>query len=440
MIQARRIAMDEPLTHPLRQAWPTLWILVGLCVLSLLDRQIMSLMIQPIRHDLAITDFQISLLQGLAFGLFYALCGLPIGALVDRKPRRVLIWASVLIWSLATMASGLANSFVLLMLARMAVGGAEATLGPAAYSLISDLFPKHRLAFVLSVFSTGGTIGASMAFLLGGLIINQMEQVHLSLPGYGLLAPWQLTFIALGLPGVLIAFVIFAVREPVRRNTGVATSDKDWRAFGRFLNSRARLFSGLFLGCGLISMVGYGYLAWLPSFFIRSYGLSVLQVGGLMSLIVGVSGITGGLLSGWIVDKMFARGIKDAHLLYWAWAAVAVAALSAVAFVMPSLAAFCVVLVALQMLLPFSGVAAAAVQIATPDRFRGRTSAVYILVFNILGLGFGASAVAAVTDFVFHDDAKVGLAIGATAVVLSLAAAVLFAFGRKGMREALSEG
>lgn len=432
------MAAIEPLVRPLRQAWPTLWILVGLCVLSLLDRQIMSLMIQPIRQDLGISDFQISLLQGLAFGLFYALCGLPIGFLVDRKPRRVLIWASVLIWSLATMASGLADSFFLLMLARMAVGGAEATLGPAAYSLISDLFPKHRLAFVLSIFSTGGTIGASLAFLLGGLIINQMEHVHLSLPGHGLLAPWQLTFLALGLPGVLIAFVIFAVREPARRGSPSNVSDQDWRAFGRFLHGRARLFASLFVGCGLISMVGYGYLAWLPSVFIRTYGLTVLQVGGLMSLIVGVSGIAGGLLSGWIVDRMFARGIKDAHLLYWTWASIAVAALSAIAFVMPSLVTFCIVLVALQMILPFSGVAAAAVQIATPDRFRGRTSAVYILVFNILGLGFGASAVAAVTDFVFHDDAKVGLAIGVTAVILSLLASGLFAFGRKGMREALA--
>lgn len=325
----------SPLLHPLPQAWLTLWILVGLCILSLLDRQIIALMIQPIRADMGISDFEISLLQGLAFGLFYACCGLPIGYLVDRHPRRLLIFAGVFIWSLATAASGLAHTFGLLLVARMAVGGAEAVLGPAAYSLIADLFPRERLAFVLSIFSMGGTLGASLAFLLGGVLISQLEGVSLSLPYVGALATWQLTFLTLGLPGLLIAFVIFAVREPVRRGLGGQPRHGDWQAFVAFLRLRGRLFSCLFIGCGLISMMGYGYLAWLPSYLIRSHDLTVLQVGTLMGVLIGASGVVGGLLSGWLVDRLFARGIKDAHLLYWVWASIALVVLSGVAFAMP---------------------------------------------------------------------------------------------------------
>lgn len=437
--------MSDPVLPPVvardrtsPQAWLTLWILVGLCVLSFLDRQIISLMTKPIRADLGLSDFQFSLLQGLAFGLFYAVCSVPIGWLVDRRPRRVLIWAGVGVWSLATAASGLARSFPHLLLARMGVGAAEATLTPAAYSMISDLFPPRRLALALSIFSTGASIGASLAFLVGGLLISALENVSLSLPGFGGLATWQLTLVCLGLPGLALAFVIFAVREPARRSEKLLAPAADWTEFFAFLKSRARLFSALFVGCGLISMIGYGYLAWLPAYLMRVHGLTILQVGLLMSTLIGASGITGGILSGWFVDRLFARGRRDAHLFYWSWAALAVASLSVAAFAAPNLVTFCLVLVLVQMVLPFSGVAAAAVQITTPDRFRGRTSALFILVFNLLGLGLGATAVAAVTDFVFHDDLKVGQSIAVTAAVLGLLASVLFYSGRKAMRETLA--
>lgn len=423
-----------PLERPLPRAWLTLGVLVTLGVLSLIDRQILSLMIGPIRADLRITDFQISLLQGISFGLFYAICGLPIGFLVDRLSRRWIIWAGVTIWSLATIASGLSRSFTHLLLARMGIGAAEATLSPAAYSIIADVFPKRRLALVLSIFSTGTTIGSSLAFLLGGLLISRLDGVTVVLPHYGLLSGWQLTLLALGVPGLAIAALIFTVREPPRRSERPASA-ADWTEFWAFLRSRARLFACLFVGCGLISMVGYGYFAWLPAYLMRVYGLSVLQVGFLISGLTSVSGVSGGLLSGWFVDRMFFKGRKDAHLLYWSWAALAVAGLSIAVFAAPNLWVFCILLFIVQMILPFTGVAAAAVQIATPDRFRGRTSSVFILVFNLFGLGLGASTVAALTDFVFRDDAMVGQSIAVTGAVLGVIAAGLFALARKPMRD-----
>lgn len=434
-LSATVILVDD---RPGAKPWIALFILLGLAVLSFLDRQIVALMVAPIRHDLGISDFQIGLLQGVAFGVFYAVLGLPFGWLADRVSRRWVIWGGVTIWSLATTASGLSHSFGHLFAARLFVAAGEAALSPTAYSLISDLFPRRKLAFALSIFATGATVGHSLAFALGGVLVDQLAHVSVSLPGVGTLSTWQLAFILLGLPGLGIALVAFLIPEPSRgagRDDGRAGKAE----FIDFLKTRRRLFGLSFIGFGLISTVGYGVLGWLPAFLGRHFGLSTMTIGFLLAVQTTLAGISGGVLSGRIVDALFARGVEDAHLRYWTVAALLCGMLGLLAFTAQTLTMFFIWAFLLQMLLPFTGVAAAMVQVATPERLRGRASALFILTFNLLGLGLGTPLVAAITDFVLHDDAKVGWSIALVSVTLSPVAALLFWLSRGSLRSALSE-
>jgi len=359
-----------------------------------------------------------------------------LGWLVDRYSRRLVIWSGVTVWSLATVASGLSRRYVELFVSRLAVGAGEAALSPAAYSLISDIFPKHRLAFALSVYSTGATIGSALAYTFGGALISYLSNVTIAVPPLQSLSTWQLTFVALGAPGLVLALLIFLIPEPVRRERVHTVAAGE---FWTFLKRRRRLFSYQFVGCGLLSLVGYGYLAWLPAYLMRHFHLSVYQAGLLLGPLVAFSGIVGGVASGIVVDWLFAKGRRDAHMIYWMWACLALVVVSIAQFTAPTLWSFAIFCSIAQMLTPFSGVNAAAVQIVTPNRLRGRTSSLFILTFNIFGLGLGASAVAFCTDFVYHDDALVGASMATTSSILLPLGALLFALARKPMREAVTE-
>ncbi|MGH7462539.1 MAG: MFS transporter, partial [Longimicrobiales bacterium] len=175
-------------------------------VFSFIDRQITALLIEPIRADLRISDTQFSLIHGLAFAFFYALMGMPIARLADTRSRPVIISAGIFVWSIATATCGLTRNFWQLFAARMAVGCGEAALSPTAYSIIADSFPKSRLGLALGVYSMGSFIGAGLAFLIGGTVIELVTRIGaLELPVLGTVKPWQMTFFIVGMPGVLIA-------------------------------------------------------------------------------------------------------------------------------------------------------------------------------------------------------------------------------------------
>ena len=200
-------------------SWYVVVVLTVAYMFSFLDRQILALLIEPIRQDLEITDFQISLLLGLAFGIFYTALGIPIGRLADRRSRRGIIAVGVTIWCLMTAACGLARNFSQLFLARIGVGVGEATLNPSAYSLISDYFPRQRRGRAISFYNMGVSLGAGVAMVVGGQIIAfAFDTPRVTLPIVGELYAWQLVFLLVGLPGLLIAALMITVREPERRD------------------------------------------------------------------------------------------------------------------------------------------------------------------------------------------------------------------------------
>ncbi|MEQ8802398.1 MAG: MFS transporter [Haliea sp.] len=242
-------------------------------VFSFVDRQILALMVEPIKRDFGLSDTEFSLLHGLVFSIFYALLGLPVGRLMDTSRRTRLISAGVALWSLMCAGCGVVQSFWGMFACRLGIGVGATALSPGASSLISDYFPPARRARALAIYSLGITVGAGLAFVFGGMVVDiAATQQGTILPLLGEVASWQLVFIAVGLPGLLVALMVLTIREPVRREqlfSKDGSSDLSIADIRRFLGTNAQLFSCLFVGLGLVSLASYALLAWIPITFIR---------------------------------------------------------------------------------------------------------------------------------------------------------------------------
>ncbi len=418
------------------RAWWTVALLVVLGMIAFLDRQVISLLVGPLKADLHISDTQVSLLQGLAFALLYGLFAIPIGQAVDRYSRRWVIFSGVFAWGLAATASGLSNSFAELLAARIFVGLGEAALAPAAYSIISDLFVRRRLALVLSIYSIGSSVGAGLALVITGILIGNIGD-GLSLPIFGLLRPWQAVLFLTGLPGLLFCFLIFAIPEPRRTAPGSTTGDAaDWAAVWRFLVSRIGFFACHFTGFACMTAIAYATMSWAPSVLNRGYGWPLSRIGFALG-VVGVStSIAGLLLNGALVDRMFARGRPDAHLRYFMVAAPAIALCGAAAAAATNAAAYLLLMVPVLMLSNFAGVSAAAIQLVTPPALRGRVSAIYLMVIALFGIVTGPFLVAWIGDHVVGPD-HIQRALGIAYALFGAVACMSFALGRAPMRRAL---
>ena len=208
-----------------RRAWVTVFVLLAAYAVAFIDRQILTLLVEPIQRDLEITDTQFSLLSGLAFTLFYTLMGIPLGWLADRGSRRKLILVSVLFWSAMTAACGMAKSFGMLFLARIGVGVGEAGLSPAAFSMIADSFPPEKRSRALSLYAMGAVAGVGLALIIGGAVIGWASTAPpVVLPILGELRTWQLAFLLVSLPGPVLAIAVWALREPKRQELAKASA------------------------------------------------------------------------------------------------------------------------------------------------------------------------------------------------------------------------
>jgi MFS family permease len=398
---------------------------------SFVDRMILNLLIEPIRRDFQISDTEISLLIGFSFALFFAVMGLPLGRLADRVNRRGLICVGVSAWSIATAACGLASNFWALFAARIAVGSGEATLSPAAYSIITDYFPRERLGRALAVYSLGAPVGSGAALMIGGGVVNLVLGLPpLELPLIGPLQAWQLTFFCVGLPGLLVAALMLTVREPERRGRVAETQQVPIREVARFVGQRRLIFGSHLFAISMIAIVMYGAVAWIPQLFVRSYGMRVGDVGLIYGAIFMVCGVAGILVGGSVADRLFSRGFADAH-----FRTILISVLSMLPFMvamplMPTAElAFVVMVPAVFCSSLFGGSAPAALQLITPNELRGQVSAMYFLTVTIVGLGFGPTVYAAMTDYLFGDDAALRYSIALVAATVLPAAAFALSLG-----------
>jgi len=414
-------------------------VLVAMNTIAYLDRSILTLAAPQLRQDLGLTHVEISILLGFGFVIFFVLLGVPFGWLVDRISRRLLIFAGIVVWSLSASAAGLAQGFWQLLAARVGVGAGEATLNPSSYSLIADGVPRHRLALALTVYGGGAGLGGAISVAAGGVLLGYaLAHGAFVLPLIGEVRPWQFVLLLSGLPGLLIAPLIFLAPEPDRRDLlreargDAAMSVGLWQ----FMRERGRLMVSIVAGFSVLQIMSYSFSSWQPTYLVQRFGWNISKVG--LALATGmVLSFCGAFGAGWIVDKLVARGRVDAPLRWAGGVALTSSVLIALAFEVDS-AWGCVILVTIaQLPLALIGILSTALQQVTPNEYRGRVSAIFLLCGNLVGFGFGPLLPAWITDHVFADQALLGHSIALVAASAGAVSAVLLWSGCAPLRAAL---
>ena len=361
--------------------------LVLVYTFNFIDRQIVGILAVPIKADLGLTDTQLGLMGGLAFALFYTLLGIPIAMLADRSNRTRIITVALVLWSAMTAVCGLAQNFVQLFLARLGVGVGEAGGVAPAYSLVTDYFPPEQRARALGAYSFGVPIGSALGIFLGGVIASVVN--------------WRVAFVTVGVAGLVLA-PIFArvVREPRRGRFDGAARHAAPARIGEVARTLAGkpAFWGMSFGAAASSMMGYGLFFWLPSFFVRSYGLTLLEASLYFAAILLIGGIAGIWLGGVLADR-FGRARKSAFATIPALAFLATVPFYVAAVLSPSLVlSFVVFLVPIALGLVWLGPVLAAMQQIVPPNMRTTASAIFLFVNNLIGIGLGTVTLGALSD------------------------------------------
>lgn len=378
----------------------TLSVLVVVYTFNFIDRQILSILIEPIKADLGISDFGMGLLSGTAFAVFYATLGMPLALVADRWNRRNLIGLSLAVWSAMTALSGLAMNFWQLAVARIGVGIGEAGCSPSAHSMLADLYPARERATALGIYSLGIPIGIMFGLFAGGAIAD----------AFG----WRPAFFIVGIPGLLLSLVVFlTVKEPPRGHadghTHVDSGQKNPTITEVFRHLLARRsFVHLAVGGGLTAFVGYGLVTWAPTFFVRSHDMSLTEAGFWLGLVLGIPGGLGIVAGGWLSDRF---GARDTRWYLWvvALALAAVVPFGAAAFLVDawwlSLLLLCVPVMLGNF---YQGTTFAQTQGLAPIRMRAVAAAVLLFILNFIGFVFGPPAVGILSDLLvgtFQNDA-----------------------------------
>lgn len=411
-------------------------------ILSFVDRQILSLLVDPIKRDLGVSDLQMGLLQGFAFALLYAFLGVPVGLLADRAVRKRIIAYGVIFWSVATALCGLAGNYALLFAARMGVGVGEATLSPSAHSFLSDAFEPAKLARAMAIYTMGITLGGGMAYLIGGAVVAAVANADTThLPLIGALRPWQMAFFIVAAPGVVVAALVAMVKEPARQSLvagGGAAARPSLSAVAGYVMTHWRAFLPIYLTTSILGILGYSLSSWFPTLLIRNYDLAQGAAGLYMGFIYLVLGSAGSICGGLLSERLARHGRVDANLLT---VGVVSALLLAPAVLAALSGIFWVTIILLGLLTFFAnaffGSSIAALQLATPNQMRATNSALFLLVNNLIGLSLGAAAVPIINAVLFSGSENVGPAIALIAAVCCPISAALAFWGLKPYRHLL---
>jgi len=423
-------------------AWAVVAILIATAVLSYTDRQVLSLLVDPIRGELGISDAQVSLLLGTAFALVYGIAGIPLGFLADRTSRRNLIFLGVLVWSVGTLACGLSHTFGQLFSARILVGLGEAVLSPAAISLISDYFPPARRGTAVGFFLSGIAMGIGAAILIGGAVLHAVESGVLAGTPLATRPAWRLVLLLIGAPGLVWSLVILFIREPARRaNANIELSATATAAPANPNGAPTAAASGehsrastwvrvipIYIVVATASLVDNAVGAWAPSLLIRHFARDPAQVGIQLGFLL-TAGFGGGvLLGGWLADRAGSRG---------GWTYKLGVCLAASVLILPVSAAinageFNVVMASIPAYFALSGMVTAcgfsAILDVVPNRSRGLAMAISFFLNVAIGASVGPSAVSAASEYLFGADAGLGPALTLTvASGYGVAAATLVA-------------
>lgn len=427
-----QLSAEQPWPSPV-YAWYVVIVLTLAYTCSFIDRQILTLLIEPIRRDLDINDTQFSFLGSLAFSVFYTLMGIPLARLADQTNRRNLMMVGVGFWSLMTSMCGLAKSFWPLFGARIGVGVGEAALSPAAFSLLADYFPREKLARAASLYSTGVYFGAGLALMIGGALIHLVSGAPTqTLPLIGEVKPWQLTFIAVGALGLPIVLLMFTIREPKRRGMTAVRDGQEssWPALRDFMQLNLRTLVCLIGAFTLFGIVIGNYFFWAPAVMMRNHGWSAPQVGFAVGVMMFVLGTLGVYTGGWLADRFTRAGKSDAIMR-----AALIGILCGMPFilVMPLVDDATIAMIGLGGAIFFmafpQGLPATALQVMTPNALRAQMTAVYFFIGNLIANGMGPMFSGLITDYIFGDPMMLRYAMAIVCAIAAPLGALLLILG-----------
>lgn len=402
MAEVSTTGSEVPYPKP-AYAWLVVVVLIFAALIAFIDRQVVAIVVDPMKEDLGVGDAQIGWLYGV-FAVFYAVAGLPIAWLADRKSRKHIIAAGIFLWSFMTVACGLTRNFWQILLARIGVGVGEATLSPATTSLIGDYFPRDRIPLALTVFQMGPVIGSGLAFIIGGVVLGIVEQAQpLVLPYFGELRPWQQTFVYLGLPGIVLAFLFLMIREPVRRTmpgkkTGSSPSNRETI---EFYKENFKTLAFHHVGFLSLNLMGYAFVFWTVSYFVRVHGYQAATASQIFGWIFMLAGPVGPILITLLARRLSDRGQLDGNITAGMIGGLcAFVLIIAIQFVPSAFWAFVLYVPAMAAINSPFGIAAGSLPVITPPHMRAQIAAIYMLV-GALGMMLGPPLAGAFNEYLF---------------------------------------
>lgn len=404
-------------TRGLVSGWPLVAILMVFYFLSFVDRSLISLLVGPIQEDLELSDFQMGLLLGPAFGIFYAAMGIPIGRLLDKYSKRWLCTGLISLWGVSTSLSGVAGGFPTLFLTRLGLGAGESGLSPAAYSLIAEQVPSKNLATAYSLYTVGAFAGGGLAIIGGGWFVHALGNAPMaSIPIFGELKPWQAAFILVGAITVLAAPLALFLKENVRSRAEVVVQDAPGSAYPegliQLMKSDPIFYLGYPFAFGSVNVIVTAFHVWTPTFMSRTYNWGIDQIGLAYGLSQGCAGVIGLLVMGWLVQRLYDRGMVDAHVRVPA-IGMCISIPAMIFGILSGNPSLFLVTSSIfwGVTYTYAGYAPAALQLGTPARFRAQIGAVYITFLSVMGLFLGPTIVSFFTDSVFQDKERIGLSL-----------------------------
>lgn len=421
-------------------AWFFTSILLFAYIISFIDRQMINYLVVPIKEDMGLTDFEISFIQGWGFVLAYIIFSIPFGRIVDKVNRVRVLIGGIIIWSVATAACGFSKNSWQLVLSRSGVGAGEAALTPASWSIISDLFPVERRSFPMSIYLMGPYIGQGLSLLFGAQILRIYNE-PVTLFESIIVQPWQIIFLIIAVPGVILGLFMFALRDPVRKEVLVSEKEESKDSIKEvfaYVIKNIGAYMPLLIGSAFIVVLLYGVQSWVPTFLHRIHGWEHTRIGdqyGLVALFAGSLGV----ISGPMVEKYLTKlNFNAATIIVCIITAVALTIIGPITFLSLSsdIVLIGIFITSFFITLPLA-LFATSLQNITPNQYRGVVSGLYVFTVNITGYGLGPMVVAFFTDKVFKSEMAIDLSMAAMFLICGPISFFIFYLGRKPFAKAL---
>lgn len=388
--EIRRTAIATPVSPA--KAWYTVSLLTALFILSFIDRSILALLAAPVSESLDLTNRELALLLGLGFALVYSIGGVPLAQLIDTQNRKVVVAVGVTIWSLATMLSSMATGFGSLLLLRCGVALGEAVLTPAAVSLIADLFQREKRSLPMSVYLSAGSFMSIGSYVVGAMAYDLAEGMRVSTG----LEPWQLTFVFVGAPGIVLAaiFALTAANPPRTASKDAGKDDMSWEGFYSYLRARWKFFVPLIMCAGVYTLYGLAVVTWIPTVMVREQGMSLSDAGYILGWVGIPSALAGTFLWPIVAQRIDRWKAKHGVPIVLLLASIMAGPLYAGAIYLGGTAMYVTLAIGVFFGAAFAVLPPIGIQLFGPQRMRARMAALNLLIIGLLG--YGLSPLAAV--------------------------------------------